>query len=205
MKTLSYHDTHDEPLVAVRACVIYHMWRWRNSWHGSESLNYRSSNHMAQHAEEQALATTLAGAKKQAEDWRAPGSVFHIRELPSLVADAGSTQMVFAEINAHHPFLGWEPDVTLLGRPLHALASALWQYGVGGWDGGGRLRASLEPGESAEPLVDGRVFRDWSSSPAGAKRNQLGWSGKLSRTDAGGVREVERAFAAQASGLPRTT
>ncbi|MDH6182425.1 hypothetical protein M2152_002607 [Microbacteriaceae bacterium SG_E_30_P1] len=195
MKTLSYHDDHDEPLTALRACVIYHTWRWRNSWHGAESLNFRSSDHFAAKATEQALASTLRGAKRHAEAWRAPGSVFHIRELPSLFADAGSIQMVFAQVDVVNPFADWEPSVALLGRPLRLLGLSLWQHTDGELDEAHLLRATLDPDEVPEPLIAGRVFRDWSSSPAGAKRNQLGWSGRPAQTDGRGVLSVQEAFA----------
>jgi hypothetical protein len=199
MKALSYAETHEEPVRMIEACVVYHLWRWRNSWNGSESLNYRASDHMASDAEEQALAATLASAKKQAEAWRAPGSVFHIREMPALVAQAGSTRMVFAEVNESEPFDDWAPDRTLLGAPLRVLGLELWQYGLGGWEVGGRIRATLEDQEMAERLTVDRVFRDWKSSPVGARGNQLGWSGKVARTSADAVRGIERAFATVAS------
>jgi hypothetical protein len=201
MKALSYSDTQEEPVRAIKACVVYHLWRWRNSWNGSESLNYRASDHAASDAQEQALAATLSNAKKQAEAWRSPGSVFHIREMPALVAEAGSTRMVFAEVNESEPFDEWAPDLTLLGAPLRVLGLEMWQYGIGGWEVGGRIRATLEDDEIAESLTVDRVFRDWKSSPAGAKGNQLGWSGKVVRTSADAVRRIEKAFANVASTL----
>lgn len=80
-------------ILEIKAGSLYYIYRGRNAWHSTWVTHYH----------EGCMSSSLATAKQVAERWRAQGSVFIIREQPTLIFVTGTGTLAVTEINTERP------------------------------------------------------------------------------------------------------
>lgn len=154
---------------------LYLTIRTRNAWHSTESVQYKG---------EGALATDLQTAHQAAEDWRAMGSQFQIREVCGLAFVGNQGAFVWTQTWEMAPFEKWgqtphtEPAKSHIRQGLRFVD--LQEVLRRGWGFRPPNQNSLETGlaeiASLERTSQERPTHCYESIPPGTSQVRLGWS-----------------------------
>lgn len=173
--------------------------RLRNAWHGTTSHQTKG---------DASLQDTFHRAASIADDWRAPGSYFLIREVPGVAILTEAGVACAADFWAERSFADWDIAAgrrhlevgTPVGNLLRSLAeTGDWRRRPSEWS---TLQSWSQCG-SITRAGERASFDAWKSFPAdyreyGETYRELGWEevdASAYDYDARGVARIRRAFA----------
>ncbi|WP_143435581.1 hypothetical protein [Henriciella aquimarina] len=106
MTQLSTFDTKNFPTIAdtrllgVRSCLIYYVTTGRNAWHSTWVQQYSNG----------CMHTSISSAKEYAERLRTQGTVFTIKQQPSIGLLTTSGAVFVTQINTTSPLSDYSED-----------------------------------------------------------------------------------------------
>jgi hypothetical protein len=175
-------------IAEIKAGTLYYVYRGRNAWHATWVTHYHDG----------CMCTSLTTARQIAERWRAQGSVFTIREQPTLILTTDAGTFAITEINTQRPLgnlasrRGAEPALKEIQQRLSSrqppttveqLASLLVAAARYTWSPlcppKSLVMVAAGPNGSEIERLRTRNLKSWASSSSGSQY-YLGWSERSS-------------------------
>jgi hypothetical protein len=101
-KESNFPELAKSEVESISTTLLYYVFTGRNAWHSTWITRYS----------EGCMHASLELAKKYAEKRRTQGTVFHIKELPSIIARSKNGCLIVTQINSSNPLSNYSPNAT---------------------------------------------------------------------------------------------
>ncbi|QMV62880.1 hypothetical protein VUJ49_23245 [Pseudomonas berkeleyensis] len=107
-KESNFPELANSEVESLSTTLLYYVFTGRNAWHSTWITRYS----------EGCMHASLELAKKYAENRRTQGTVFHIKELPSIIVRSKNGCLIVTQINSNNPLSNYSPNATSVDTKL---------------------------------------------------------------------------------------